>query len=213
MEWIVNFRSDTGACGTMNAGDFAIITEMATAIAGFSGIAVALSNRGNVIPPVDRFRTLNLLTWALSAAFASTLPLVAESLSASGSQLWQWSSAAFCVVLVAGGLIRFHTARRLTSAERAALSPMVWSLTVGGNMVLIVWQLSNVAGWIGPPSPAPILIGLIWLIGVSALIFVRLLTIRQVMTEDWRFETRTWGASLLRCLPTQREGSKAVMIG
>jgi hypothetical protein len=157
---------------------------MATAIAGFSGIAVALSNRGNVIPSADRFRTLNLLTWALSAAFASTFPLVAESLSASSSQVWQWSSAAFSVVLLIGVLVRFQTARRLAEAERAGLSSMVWALTVGGNMVLILWQIVNAFGWIGPPSPAPILIGLIWLIVVSALIFVRLLTIRQVVPED-----------------------------
>lgn len=168
----------------MDASDFAIVTEMATAIAGFSGIAVALSNRGNVIPPADRFRTLNLLMWALSAAFASTFPLVAESLSLSSSQVWQWSSAAFVIVLLAGVLIRFQTARRLSVAERGGLSSAVWMLTVGGNIVLILWQVVNVLGWMGPPSPAPILVGLLWLIAVSALIFVRLLTIRQVIAEQ-----------------------------
>ena len=167
----------------MNASSFAIITEMATAIAGFSGIAVALSNRGNVIPPVDRFRTLNLLVWSLSAAFASTFPLVAESISLIGAAVWQASSAVFCVVLLMGLMIRFQTARDLTATERETLSPVVWTLTVGGNLVLIVWQILNAIGLFGAPSPGPILIGLIWLIAVSALIFVRLLTIRQAVSE------------------------------
>jgi hypothetical protein len=168
----------------LDSSSFSIITEFAVAIAGFSGIAVAIVHSGGALRPTDRFRTLNLLTWALSAAFSSTFPLVFESLSFSGPSVWRWSSLCFALVLMAGIAVRFSTARSLNPKERETLSPAIWALTIGGNTFLVASQMLNVFAVLGSPSPAPILIGLLWLLAVSAIIFVRLLTVRRSTTTD-----------------------------
>ena len=162
----------------MNSSDFSIITEFAVAVAGFSGIAIAISHQGGALSPLDQFRTLNLLTWALSAAFASTFPLVAESFGFAGPAIWQFTSVGFALILLLGLLERFLTARRIAPSDRTQLSSGVWALTVGGNSVLIVWQFINALGVFGQPSAAPILVGLLFVLAVSALIFVRLLIFR-----------------------------------
>jgi hypothetical protein len=116
--------------------------------------------------------------WSLSAAFVSTFPLIAGSFGVSGPSVWRWSSAGFLVVLVVCAAVPLLLVRSLTAQDRASLSNTLWVLAVGGNTVLALVQLSNVVFLFGPPAPGPLLAGLIWLLFVAAVLFVRLLVNR-----------------------------------
>lgn len=89
--------------------------------------------------------------------------------------LWRVTSGAFLLILMLAAGQPVVLARSLTAAERAALSRVMWVLGVGGNLVLGLWQLLNI--W-RDSSPGPIFAGLIWLLFIAAVLFVRLLLIR-----------------------------------
>jgi hypothetical protein len=58
---------------------FATLTEFSVAIAGFSGIAIAIGARGRSISSLTQFRNRNLLTFSIGAAFGSVLPPLART--------------------------------------------------------------------------------------------------------------------------------------
>ena len=151
-----------------------VFTEFGVAIAGFSGIALAIAHRGGRLVGTARFRTIVLLTWALAPTFAATFPILAQSLGAEDREIWRFSSAAFAALAGLVVLVPFRLRRALDDAERAQLSPFVWSLAVSGNSVLALLLAANA---IGPASPAPIVVGLLWHLAVATLLFARLLLI------------------------------------
>jgi hypothetical protein len=62
--------------------------ESAVAIAGFSGISIAIQSRDARADALREFRNRNLITWSLCAAFGSTLPAGVVYLDAEGPQVW-----------------------------------------------------------------------------------------------------------------------------
>ena len=162
----------------MEAESFSIVTEFGVALAGFSGIAIALSRDRGALAPIDRFRTLNLLMWTLGAAFVSTFPLMAVSFGALGPSIWWWSSAGFLAVLAVCTAAPYRLRRTLPASDRVGLSRVLWVLAVGGNALVILVQLSNVLPVFGSATPGPLLAGLVWLLFFGALLFVRLLVNR-----------------------------------
>ncbi|AWZ00293.1 hypothetical protein RHODOSMS8_00740 [Rhodobiaceae bacterium] len=160
----------------MDADAFSTITEFAVALAGFSGIVVAIAHRGDTFPSIDRYRTLTLLAYSLSAAFGSLLPMAVESLGFSGDEVWRIAGAVLAVVLAASIVISFLGTRRLDEDDRAGLSVAVGTLTAGGNGLLIVWLVVNS---LTLASPSPLVFALIWQLGLSSLQFVRLVLARR----------------------------------
>jgi hypothetical protein len=155
----------------MDADAFSTITEFAVALAGFSGIVVAIAHRGDTFAPVDRYRTLTLLVYSLGAAFGSLLPLVVESFGISGDDVWRISGILLAVILAAAVVGSFWGTRKLEPEDRVDLSPVVGTLTAGGNGVFIVWLLVNS---LTLASPSPLVAALLWQLGLSSLQFVRL---------------------------------------
>jgi hypothetical protein len=51
-------------------------------------------------------------------------------------------------------------------------------LAVGGGPIIAAVQLMNIAGLFGAPGPGPIIASLMWLLSISAVLFVRLLVAR-----------------------------------
>jgi hypothetical protein len=162
---------------------FSSITEFGVAIAGFSGVAVALTHRDGGMSPIDRFRTLNLLVSALGATFASTFPLAAASFGATGSVIWAASSAGFAALLLVNSFLPFVLAASLSPEDRAALSSVIWMLAGGGSAVMVIWQATNAYAVFGPASPGPFVAGLLWQLFTATLLFVRLLVKRTVQAD------------------------------
>lgn len=159
----------------MESDSFGILTEFAVALAGFAGVAAALSNRGDTIDPVAWIRTLALLSWAMGAAFASVLPLLGASYSVAGSQLWALCSLAFVPILLGQVAVLVVAAQRISQSERALLSTYMWALAIGGNLLVAVWQVSNAFGTGSEASPGPLAGGIVWVLVFSALTFVRMI--------------------------------------
>lgn len=160
----------------MDADAFSTITEFAVALAGFSGIVVAIAHTGDTFPSVDRYRTLTLLTYSLSAAFGSLLPMAVESLGFNDDEVWRIAGAVLAVILAVSVVVSFLGTRRLDEEDRAGLSMTVGTLTAGGNGLLIVWLVVNS---LTVASPSPLVFALIWQLGLSSLQFVRLVLARR----------------------------------
>lgn len=136
---------------------------------------MAIQSREGSFDGLASFRNKNLITFSLSAAFASTFPQTSSHLGADGSDVWVWSSlllALLCTLLLA---FPYLARGKLPAEQRAQLSRVIWVLSVGGTALVVAFQLANAAGNLGEPSAAPVYIGIVWMIFVAALMFARLL--------------------------------------
>jgi hypothetical protein len=156
----------------MDVDSFSVFTEFSVAITGFSGIALALTRRDGELTGPQRFRTLILLAWSLTPAFASTFPLIFTGFGVVGDEVWRYSSAAFSFLSTLVLLTPFILSRSMSAADRRQLSRVIWWLGVGGTALIALLLFWNA---LGPGSPGPILVGLIWHLFMSALLFTRLL--------------------------------------
>ena len=152
---------------------FSNLMEFAVAIAGFSGISIAIQSRDAQVDTIREFRNRNLITWSLCAAFGSTLPEGVVYLGAEGPQVWTWSSYLYAVLLVLALFVPYSGRTRLTPDERARLSPVIWVLGVGGTALVAVAQVVNGLGWFHSPSAAPLYWGVLWMILFGAMQFYR----------------------------------------
>jgi hypothetical protein len=163
---------------------FGTVMEFSVALAGFSAVAIALSQDRGAMAPLDRFRALNLLSNTLGAGFGASFVLIGVAFGASGPALWRATSAGVLVVAIVCTAVPLVLSRSLSPADRGRLSSVLWVLAIGGNLILGAVQLSNLAGLFGTPNAGPIMASLIWLLFFSALLFVRMLVNRPDLPSD-----------------------------
>jgi hypothetical protein len=149
--------------------------EFAVAIAGFSGITMAIQFRSGTIDEIASFRNKNLIAFSLSAAFGSTFPRAIAHLGADGSEIWAWSSTLFSIVCGLLVFLAYAGRGKMPVEDRSRLSRATWRFVIGGTTVAFAFQLANAAAYLGQPGPAPLYIGIIWLIIVAATMYYRLL--------------------------------------
>jgi hypothetical protein len=147
--------------------------EFAVAIAGFSGITIAIQSRDAGADAIREFRNRNLITWALCGAFGSTLPQGVVHLGADGAQIWAWSSFIYALFLALVLYVPFVGRSKLTLEERSRLSGAIWLLGIGGTGLVALVLLANASGWFGEPNSAPLYWGVLWMILFAAMQFYR----------------------------------------
>jgi hypothetical protein len=154
------------------------IVEFAITLAGFAGIVVALGKRPGQWAPADRYRLLNILMLSFGAGFMAYLPIGLAHAGLSGSSLWRVSSGGFlCFGVFTGGFTIART-RRLRGEVRVLLNPIVlWMSIVFGGVANLA-QLLNVLGLGFQPQFAPYFLGLVLILLMSAIQFVRILFAR-----------------------------------
>jgi hypothetical protein len=162
----------------VNLDSFATITEFGVALAGFSALAAALTQRPGELPRVEQFRTINLLFASLTPAFVSTFPMIGEAFGAHDESLWRGTSIGFAVVLTATVIFTLHSARSLSAADHAFLSKAMWALFLGGHTAVSIILLLNALGSLAPPGPGPILACLVWLLFIGAMQLIRIVVAR-----------------------------------
>jgi len=155
---------------------FASLTEFAIAIAGFSGIVIALESRNGAISLLTWLRNTVLLAWALGAAFGSTFPALVSNFGATGPSVWVYSGVLLAGICFALLLVPLLAARRLDRPSRSQLSPLMWVLALGGNPAAGTLLLLNSGSVFGTPSPGPVYGVVLWLLAFATLLFARLLT-------------------------------------
>ncbi len=161
-----------------------VIAEIGVALAGFSGIVVALRQRSVEswsFPEVMRLRFM-LYGSTLTFLFALS-PFVFHHLGASPAVTWSVSSLALgfffgCATLLTVRLFR----RRLPE-----LSPRWGVAYTSGNIITATVLLANAVGFFGDPSFGLYLVGIAWLLLYTTTLFVRLV-LAPFADRGWSIE-------------------------
>ncbi len=158
-----------------NAEVLLTLADVSVAFAGFAGLAGVLRRH---FAPADHWiagaRLRGLIENALIALAFSLIPFALERLGLAGEQLWRTASLMFGLVWLAAGLAAIKYHNRAANAG----SPQI---PHGRNAVFIVIfltsaaQITNSLGLFGNWVDAIYLIGLYAALGVSGLLFTRLM--------------------------------------
>jgi hypothetical protein len=159
------------------------IAEIATALAGFSGVVAFLGERARgEWRAVDLFRFNNLLTSSIAALLLSFVPILIFKLGASESTAWRCSSGLTAAVILIF-MARGRAIRQLPEVEQVEM-PRPSLLALAATLVATVALLvANAAGVAYPGESGPFLVGLVSLLALSAFQFVRLLLLLHTRGE------------------------------
>ncbi len=153
------------------SGVLTVIAEIGVALAGFSGIVVALRQRSVESWSVPEVLRLRLMLYAsVSALIFALLPFAPHHLGASPALTWSVPSLALAVLF---GSSLFLPATR-TPPSRTGLSFRWWVFYSSGTVIAITALLANAGGLLGGPSFGLYLVGLAWLLFYTTTLFVRL---------------------------------------
>ena len=148
-----------------------VIAEIGVALAGFSGIVVALRQRSVESWPLPEILRLRLmLSAAVSTLVFALLPFVPHHLGVSPAVTWSVSSLALAALF---GWTLFVSTVRLRPL-RTGLSFRWWVAYQSGTVIAIAALVSNVGGLFGGPSFGLYLAGVTLLLFVATTFFVRL---------------------------------------
>ena len=160
------------------------IAEIATALAGFTGVVAFLGERARgKWRAVDLFRFNNLLTTSIAALILSFAPILIYKLGAPESAAWRWSSGMAAAVL----LIVFARGRaiwQLPEVEQAEVSRPVLAALAAIQVATFALLVANATGVAYSGESGPFLVGLVWLLSFSAFQFVRLLLLLHTRGDD-----------------------------
>lgn len=163
---------------------FATLTEFSVAIAGFSGIAIAIGARDGRVSSLTQFRNRNLLSFSIGAAFGSVLPPLMSHLGLSDTSTWRYSSGLFALITVLLVTQPFIARAGLSLSERKATSWLIWIVSIVGTSIAGIAQLLNVVGFFGDPGPGPLYAAIVWTLLMATIQFYRLLTPAPAAPND-----------------------------
>lgn len=150
---------------------------MAIGLAGFAAILVALSGKPHQWTPVDAFRIGNILAFSFESVFLSLVPFVLTFFKWREAAVWQVSLWVLALATFGGVLQILIGVYRLSSAQRAILKYLVISGVTVALFVMAIIDSLAALGLFGPPS-AVFFLGLVVLLGVSAVLVARFLFAR-----------------------------------
>ena len=149
----------------------AIIAEIGAALAGFSGIVVALRQRSAEGWPVAEVLRLRFMLYMSVFTFLfALLPFAPFYLGAPSAFTWRLSSLA--LALAFGALLVVYAAR--ARPAQSGLDARWWYGYMSTGSTLVALLVANTAGLLGGPSFGLYLIGLFWLLLFTATVFVRM---------------------------------------
>ena len=125
----------------MEGGDeLSVLAEIAVALAGFSGIVIAVQSRDQV-HPWDTFRAVLLLITGFSTRVQALLPSAIHSFGVAGPSLWRLSSA-LCLLINLAPIIPVFRGRPADIASSAYYRQNV-AVTMTGSAVTVAAHLMN----------------------------------------------------------------------
>ena len=149
----------------------AIIAEIGAALAGFSGIVVAL-RQGSIerwsLAEVLRLRFM--LYMSVFTFLFALLPFTPFYLGASPTFTWRLSSLALAIPFA--GLLGLYATR--ARPAQTGLDARWWVGYMSVGLVLVVLLLANAVGFLGGPSFGLYLVGLAGLLVFTTTVFVRM---------------------------------------
>ena len=154
------------------------VAEFAIALAGFSGIVVALGKQPGRWAPADRYRLLNVLIFAFGAGFMAYVPMGLAHAGLAGSHLWRVSSGLFLCFAVPGAILMFVRTRALPEDVRSLVNPLVRLISYTTSAVGILAQVLNLLGLGLEPQFSVYFLGLVLLLLNGSIQFTRILFVR-----------------------------------
>jgi len=144
-------------------------------LAGFIGVVAAIGDRNQGHwGPAEKLRLGFMLAASLFASVFSYLPIVIYNLGASVSDAWSFSSAALAICLIALSVIYKVGRSKLPPNGRAEFS-WKFGIPIQATLLAVLIYLACNAFKILLPGFGPYLLGVLWLLGLAALQFTRLL--------------------------------------
>lgn len=152
------------------------IAELAIGLAGFSGVVVAFTQRGE-LRAADRYRFIALFSQALSVVFLAFVPLGFHHAGQVAPTVWTASSAVMLLVWVfTAWLLRVRLMPEFSDDERLPKYSVgvIWGIGILNPLL----QSANVIGWPMGSGPLLYLAGLILWLSVTAFFFASLVLYR-----------------------------------
>jgi hypothetical protein len=153
------------------------ISQVAVGLAGFATILVALSGKPHQWTPVDAFRIRNILAFSFESVFLSLVPFVLAFFSLPDSSVWRFSLFILAITTLAGVLQVLGGVYRLSRPERTVLKTLVVSTVTSVLSAMAAVELLAAFGIVRPAS-AVFFLGVVVLLGVSAVLVARFLFAR-----------------------------------
>jgi hypothetical protein len=152
-------------------------SQVAIGLAGFSAILVALSGKPHQWTAVDAFRIRNILAFSFESVFLSLVPFVLTFFSFRESTVWQVSLWTLALTTFGGVVQILVGVYQMSRSDRAVLKYLVISAVTAAMFVMTVIELLAALGIVGP-APAVFFLGLVVMLGVSAVLVARFLFAR-----------------------------------
>jgi len=153
------------------------IAEVALGLAGFSGVVVVLGRQPGELTRTDAGRLVILLMSGLGAMFFALLPFALSPLGISDSSVWRISGGLLAVFGVSHMGVSYSQLRRVRAEAPEIYSRGARTTYFSVLLAVVVLQLLNVAKG-GQPGLSFYIFGLLGLLFVAALQFVRILLVR-----------------------------------
>ena len=152
-------------------GILTTLAEVAIAIAGFSGIVVALQNRTVDWSETDKLRFSALLQVSFESVFFSFVPIVLYLMHPSEPFVWRWSSGLWLVYIACTVAYRVPQIRRV-SAPGSDTSKLAMRFVLSSFCTSVLLQVANVV-WlrVSWPHVITVILGML----LAFVFFARLL--------------------------------------
>jgi hypothetical protein len=152
------------------------LSEVAIALAGFTGIVAVLGHRaGGQWGPLEWLRLRMLLETSLGVVFLALIPVLLHQLETFQGPMWRVCNGVQALVHAAGILLLYLRFRKLDPSQWPPEERWLSSALVPISIALVSFQGSMALGRLAPYGFFLYLLGLIYLLGIAALHFVLLL--------------------------------------
>lgn len=157
-----------------------VAAQLAITLTGFTGIVAFLGRRGSgEWQPQEQLRLGMLLGISLSAALFACLPILVSAMGIAPEQTWRACSLVLGLLLLALHPAIVYRIRRLPKQGVADEFPLGLGIALFAGSLLVALLLgANATGVVYYAAPGPYLLGVFWLLVLSAVQFIRLVTLR-----------------------------------
>lgn len=152
------------------------LSEVAIALAGFTGIVAALGRRaGGRWSPLEWLRLRMLLETSLGVVFLSLLPVLVRQLATRQDLIWRIGNGAQALAHAAGMVLLFARFSKLDASQWPPEERRLTLVLVPVSLAIVLLQGAAASGALAPQAFFLFLLGLVYLLGIAALHFVLLL--------------------------------------
>jgi hypothetical protein len=163
----------------VGSGAFETLAQFAIAQAGFASVVVVLRRKEDQFHPADGFRVFNALVPSIVAGFLALFPIGLHLIGVDEGRTWLAASLLFASVTVFLCLQILLRMKRLPPEARVIISNRVAianSVTLG--LAIVACLVNSTTTLLGPPHGGFYFFGVLALLVMGAVAFVRLVFIR-----------------------------------